>query len=62
VSGPIDVTFGESFCRHHAAITSNGSDDSVTLIDRDRIAEGRPGPADPSRPRDVPHDVAVEAR
>jgi len=38
-AGPIDVTLGDSPGGHHWVITSNGSDDSVSLIDRDRIAE-----------------------
>jgi len=38
-AGPIDVTLADSPGGHHWVITSNGSDDSVSLIDRDRIAE-----------------------
>src|SRR5439155_712301 len=38
-AGPIDVTLGDSPGGHHWVITSNGSDDSASLIDRDRIAE-----------------------
>jgi len=38
-AGPIDVTLGDSPGGHHWVITANGSDDSVSLIDRDRIAE-----------------------
>src|SRR6266851_2146408 len=38
-AGPIDVTLGDSPGGHHWVITSNGSDDSVSLIDRDRIAQ-----------------------
>jgi len=38
-AGPIDVTLGNSPGGHHWVITANGSDDSVSLIDRDRIAE-----------------------
>ena len=38
-AGPIDVTLADSPGGHHWVITSNGSDDSVSLIDRDRIAQ-----------------------
>src|SRR2546427_12403945 len=38
-AGPIDVTLADSPGGHHWVMTSNGSDDSVSLIDRDRIAE-----------------------
>jgi len=38
-AGPIDVTLGDSPGGHHWVITANGSDDSASLIDRDRIAE-----------------------
>src|SRR5947199_10361312 len=38
-AGPIDVTLGDSPGGHHWVITSNGSDDSASLVDRDRIAE-----------------------
>src|SRR5207237_10874906 len=38
-AAPTDVTRADSPGGHHWVITSNGSDDSVSLIDRDRIAE-----------------------
>ena len=38
-AGPIDVTLADSPGGHHWVITSNGSDDSVSLIDRDRVAQ-----------------------